>query len=61
VGGQDGYENYAGSFARNPTQYGNKEIDALSILQSRETDRERRRKFVRQDERRLTEDLARLV
>ena len=61
VGGQDGYENYAGSFARNPTQYGNKEVDALSILQSQKTDRERRRKFVWQNERRLAEDLARPI
>jgi hypothetical protein len=31
VGGQDGHENYPCSFERNPTQHGDKQVDAASI------------------------------
>jgi peptide/nickel transport system substrate-binding protein len=54
-------ENYSCNSERNYTQYCNAEVDKLLSAQSRELDREKRRKIVWEIERILVEDAARPV
>ena len=54
-------ENYACGAQRNYTGYCNKEIDALIVRQSEETDQEKRRTQVWEIDRRLQEDIARPI
>jgi peptide/nickel transport system substrate-binding protein len=54
-------ENYSCNSERNYTQYCNAEVDRLLAAQSRELDREKRRKMVWEIERILVEDAARPV
>ncbi|TXL82337.1 peptide ABC transporter substrate-binding protein [Vineibacter terrae] len=55
------YENYSCGSERNYTGYCNKEVDALIDAQSREADREKRKKMVWEVERKLVEDVARPI
>jgi peptide/nickel transport system substrate-binding protein len=55
------YENYSCGSERNYTGYCNKEVDALIDAQSREPDREKRKKMVWEVERKLVEDVARPI
>jgi peptide/nickel transport system substrate-binding protein len=55
------YENYACGSERNYTKYCNPEVEKLIDLQSRETDREKRRRLVWEVERKLAEDVARPI
>jgi peptide/nickel transport system substrate-binding protein len=54
-------ENYSCNSERNYTQYCNAEVDKLLVAQSRELDRDKRRKLVWDIERILVEDAARPV
>jgi len=55
------YENYACESERNYTQYCNKDVDAMIDAQSRELDKEKRKKLVWDIERKLAEELARPI
>ncbi len=54
-------ENYSCNSERNYTQYCNAEVDRLLAAQSRELDKDKRRKLVWEIERILVEDAARPV
>ena len=63
VGDPDGnmVENYSCNSERNCTQYCNAEVDKLLSAQSRELDKEKRRKIVWEIERMLVDDAARPI
>jgi peptide/nickel transport system substrate-binding protein len=58
---QQFYENYACDSERNYTDYCNRELEKQFELQSRESDRDRRRQLVWQIDRKLQEDEARPI
>jgi peptide/nickel transport system substrate-binding protein len=58
---QNFYENYACGSERNVTDYCNRDLEKLFDQQSRETDREKRKKLVWDIDRKLQEDMARPI
>ena len=55
------YENYTCNSERNYTKYCNPELEKLIDAQSRESDKEKRKKMVWEIERKLAEDVARPI